>query len=122
LTGEVVQKYRCTTITPVTTGCQLALIASRFMPLSTRVRMSAPISVPNTDPTPPNREVPPISTAAIAGRVSASPMSPSAEFSRARKIRLASPAIAPLTAYTSTRRRFTGTPDRRAASGLAPTA
>src|SRR5439155_147438 len=31
-----------TTIAPVTTGCQLELIASRFMPLSTRVRNSTP--------------------------------------------------------------------------------
>ena len=41
------------------------------MPFSTSVRISAPISVPDTVPTPPNSEVPPISTAAIAGSVSA---------------------------------------------------
>src|SRR5262249_20960556 len=84
------------TVTPVASGCQLTLMVSRFMPFSTSVRMMAPTSVPDTRPTPPNREVPPISTAAMAGNVRASPISPSAEFSRARKTRLARPAIAPL--------------------------
>src|SRR6185369_8126556 len=111
-----------TTMTPVTSGCQFALIVNRFMKLSTSVRIKAPTRVPSIEPTPPNSEVPPISTAAIAGSVSVSPMSPSAEFRRARKIRLASPAIAPLSTYTSTRRRLTGTPDSAAASALAPIA
>ncbi len=83
---------------PVTSGCQLALTDNRFMPFSTSVRISAPIKVPNTVPTPPNRDVPPISTAAIAGSVRLSPMSASAELSRARKMMEASPAMVPETA------------------------
>ncbi len=83
---------------PVTSGCQLALTESRFMPFSTSVRISAPMKVPNTVPTPPNSEVPPISTAAIAGKVRLSPMSASAELSRDRKMIEASPAMVPETA------------------------
>ena len=49
-------------------------------------------------PTPPNSEVPPISTAAIAGSVRLSPMSASAELSRDRKMIEASPAMVPDTA------------------------
>ncbi len=81
----------------MTSGCHEALICNRFMPLSTRVRISAPISVPPTVPKPPNSDVPPISTAAMAGRVRSSPMSPCAELIRARMISEASPAMAPLT-------------------------
>lgn len=86
------------TIRPVTRGCQFALTDNRFIPFSTSVRINAPIKVPKTLPTPPNSDVPPISTAAIAGSVRLSPMSASAEFSRARKIMEASPAMVPETA------------------------
>jgi hypothetical protein len=86
------------TITPVTSGCQLALTDSRFIQFNTNVRIKAPTNVPNTLPTPPNNEVPPINTAAIAGSVRLSPMSASAEFSRARKTTEASPAMVPETA------------------------
>ena len=33
-------------MTPVTSGCQFASTASRFMPLTTSVSVSAPTSVP----------------------------------------------------------------------------
>ena len=72
------------TIRPVTNGCQLALRLSKFIPFKISVRIKPPMNVPNSEPTPPNNDVPPITTAAMVGSVSVSPMSPSAEFRRAR--------------------------------------
>src|SRR5258708_19730721 len=48
------------TMTPVTSGCQLALTDSKFMPFSTSVRIKAPTKVPNTVPPPPTSDLPPL--------------------------------------------------------------
>ena len=70
-------------IAPITPFCQNVCTPSRFMPLTISARMSEPTAVPTMPPTPPNSDVPPRQTAAIAGSSSSSPMPDSAALIRA---------------------------------------
>src|SRR6266498_648589 len=93
---------------------------NRFIPLVTRVMISAPTMVPPTPPSPPKREVPPIHTAAIAGKSNGSPIVDSTALMRDTYTNPANAEIRPLSEYTSSR--FPGIliPESRAASRFAP--
>ena len=84
--------------------------------------MKTPTTVPSTVPMPPNRLVPPRTTAAMAARLSVEcpPMVVVAK--RARETIPAMPARNPERPYTLIRCRSTLMPARRAASALDPIA
>src|SRR5690606_13690955 len=54
----------------IATGCQNCWTPTMTKPFVSTAGMKTPITVPNTEPTPPNRLVPPSTTAAIAFRLS----------------------------------------------------
>ena len=78
-------------IVPITAFCQNVCTPSRFMPLMISARMTEPTAVPMMPPTPPNRDVPPRQTAAIAGSSKSSPRPESAAFMRAITTSAANP-------------------------------
>ena len=54
---------------PIAKFCQYGSTPARLRPMRNTVTMRAPTSVPNSRPRPPNRLVPPITTAVIVSRL-----------------------------------------------------
>ena len=73
-------------IPPVTAFCQNVCTPSRFMPLTISARITEPTAVPPMPPTPPNSDVPPRQTAAMAGSRRSSPRPESAALMRAIRL------------------------------------
>ena len=69
-------------MTPVAPTCQLESMPSSVMPLVIRVRISAPMMMPNTLPWPPLKEMPPMAAAAMASCANSAPMVGSAQLRR----------------------------------------
>ena len=84
--------------------------------------MMTPIAVPITDPTPPNSDVPPITTAATAASKSPAPNNPLPASRRELRIRPPMPAVKPLIIKAKSLMRPVLIPAKAADSASPPTA
>ena len=93
------------------------------MPFDSVPKMSAPRSVPIIVARPPDKLVPPMTTAVMTWSSRTRPMLPGVTpLVRDAAISAATAVSTAVIKYTATRTRVTGMPDKRAASALPPTA
>ncbi len=91
-------------------------------PLRSVAGINTPMTVPHIEPRPPNRLVPPITTAEIAASTSWVCASMDATPKREMSVTAARPARPPISTYSEIWWEFTWMPERRAASELEPIA
>ena len=107
---------------PLMMYCQSELTPIRFKPLFRMPMISAPISVPPSLPEPPDMEVPPMTTAAMASISAALPEVQVPEYRREAMVTPARPASVPLMAKTVNLTFAVLMPENFAAVLLPPTA
>src|SRR5262249_26046881 len=109
-------------ITPLITYCHCGVVPSRLNPLPIIIRKNAPSTDLQIAPSPPNNDVPPRPIAVIASNSMPLFAFHCAVETSEKRITPAIPAPSPETANVAVRITLTRTPERRAASGLPPTA
>ena len=89
------------TTAPIAIICLNCEISSKFMPLRTMVMRMAPSKLPQIEPRPPNKEVPPKMTAAIASNSNICAILPLLESMRAINTIAPKAQLKPDTTYTA---------------------